>query len=437
MSEATSRPLNRGDAKTLALASLGGALEFYDFIIYVFFAGVVGKLFFPADMPEWLEQLNTFGIFAAGYLARPLGGIIMAHFGDKTGRKRMFTLSIFLMALPTLLIGAMPTFASIGYAAPVLLLVMRLCQGAAIGGEAPGAWVFVAEHVSVKRVGLACGLLTGGLTGGILLGSLMSTAINSIYAPEEVMAFGWRIPFLVGGVFGVIAMYLRRYLEETPVFEEMRKRQSLVSRLPLGQMLRGHTPAVLVGMLATWTLTAGIVVVILSTPVLMQRLHHIPPVTTLIGSVCATITLTIGVVGTGMLLDRFNMLKVVTLGSIGLIASTYWLYIGTASNPAMLIPAYTVAGLFVGIINFVPVQLVRSFPSSVRFTGVSFTYNVAYAIFGGITPLAMQFMLKANPLGPAHYVAITTVIGVVATVLHGVLHRSKPTGHFEAHPEVA
>ncbi|MFX5956602.1 MFS transporter, partial [Acinetobacter baumannii] len=91
-----SRPLTKGDAKTLALASLGGALEFYDFIIYVFFAAVIGKLFFPPDMPEWLEQIQTFGIFAAGYLARPLGGIIMAHFGDKTGRKRMFTLSIFM-----------------------------------------------------------------------------------------------------------------------------------------------------------------------------------------------------------------------------------------------------------------------------------------------------------------------------------------------------
>lgn len=123
------RPLNRQDYKTLTLAALGGALEFYDFIIFVFFATVVGALFFPTDIPEWLRQLQTFGIFAAGYLARPLGGIIMAHFGDLVGRKKMFTLSILLMALPTLAIGMLPTYETLGIAAPVLLLLMRVLQG--------------------------------------------------------------------------------------------------------------------------------------------------------------------------------------------------------------------------------------------------------------------------------------------------------------------
>ena len=128
------RPLNRQDYKTLTLAALGGALEFYDFIIFVFFAAVVGALFFPADIPEWLRQVQTFGIFAAGYLARPLGGIVMAHFGDLIGRKKMFTLSILLMAVPTLAIGLLPTYESMGIIAPLLLLLMRILQGAAIGG---------------------------------------------------------------------------------------------------------------------------------------------------------------------------------------------------------------------------------------------------------------------------------------------------------------
>tara|TARA_Y100000588_G_scaffold379478_1_gene461711 strand:- start:516 stop:917 length:402 start_codon:yes stop_codon:yes gene_type:complete len=126
--------LTRNDAKTLSLSALGGALEFYDFVIYVYFANVVGHLFFPADMPEWLSQVQTYGIFAAGYLARPLGGIVMAHFGDMLGRKRMFMFSIFLMAVPTLAIGLMPTYDTIGIAAPLLLLLFRVMQGAAIGG---------------------------------------------------------------------------------------------------------------------------------------------------------------------------------------------------------------------------------------------------------------------------------------------------------------
>lgn len=196
------RPLNRQDYKTLTLAALGGALEFYDFIIFVFFAAVVGELFFPADIPEWLRQVQTFGIFAAGYLARPLGGIIMAHFGDLVGRKKMFTLSILLMAIPTLAIGLLPTYASMGILAPLLLLLMRILQGAAIGGEVPGAWVFVAEHVPERRIGIACGTLTAGLTVGILLGSVVATLVNTSLTQQAVHDYGWRIPFLLGACLG-------------------------------------------------------------------------------------------------------------------------------------------------------------------------------------------------------------------------------------------
>ena len=127
---AHARPLTGNDYKTLSLAALGGALEFYDFIIFVFFAPAIGQLFFPQSIPDWLRQLQTFAIFAAGYLARPLGGIVMAHFGDLLGRKRMFTLSVLLMSLPTLLMGVLPTYASIGIMAPVLLLLFRVMQGA-------------------------------------------------------------------------------------------------------------------------------------------------------------------------------------------------------------------------------------------------------------------------------------------------------------------
>jgi len=254
------RPLTRNDYKTLSLSALGGALEFYDFIIFVFFATVVGKLFFPADMPEWLRLMQTFGIFAAGYLARPLGGIVMAHFGDLLGRKKMFTLSIFMMAVPTLIMGLLPTYAQIGMWAPILLLLMRVIQGAAIGGEVPGAWVFVSEHVPQRHVGYACGTLTSGLTAGILLGSLVATAINSLYTPVEVADYAWRIPFLLGGVFGLFSVYLRRWLHETPVFAELQQRKALAEEVPLRAVLRDHRGAIAISMLLTWLLSAAIVV---------------------------------------------------------------------------------------------------------------------------------------------------------------------------------
>jgi MFS family permease len=406
------RPLNRQDVRTLVLASLGGALEFYDFIIYVFFAAAISHLFFPASMPDWLQSVQTFGIFAAGYLARPLGGVVMAHFGDKLGRKRMFTFSVFLMAVPTLLIGLMPTYATIGYAAPVLLLLFRMMQGAAIGGEGPGAWVFVAEHVPARHVGLACGLLTGGLTGGIMLGSLMATGINSVFSPAEVSAWAWRIPFLVGGVFGLTAMYLRRFLHETPVFEAMRARAH-AQELPLKQVVTGHRRGVVLSMLVTWMLTAAVVVVILMTPALMQKLHGFTAVQTLQANLAATFTLTVSAMVVGALLDRFGAVKVALVGGVLMIAATYALYIGADRAPQLLLPLYAIAGATVGVINVVPYVMVNAFPPSVRFTGVSFSYNLAYAIFGGVTPLLVSLLVAANPLGPAHYVALVGVVFLV------------------------
>ncbi len=183
MTDAAHRPLTRRDAKVLALASLGGALEFYDFVVYVFFATTLSQLFFPKTMSVGLKDFQAFGIFAAGYLARPVGGMVMAHFGDLVGRKRMFMLSVLLMALPTFAIALLPTFATAGFLAPILLLTLRILQGMAIGGEIPGAWVFASEHVPGNRTGLACGSLTAGLTAGILCGSLVASALTHQLSP--------------------------------------------------------------------------------------------------------------------------------------------------------------------------------------------------------------------------------------------------------------
>ncbi|AKJ03049.1 putative MFS family arabinose efflux permease [Archangium gephyra] len=412
----TQRPLTLQDVKTLGLAALGGALEFYDFIIFVFFTAVIGQLFFPPDTSEWLRQLQSFGLFAAAYLARPLGGIIMAHFGDRSGRKRMFALSVFMMAVPTLLIGCLPTYATAGYAAPLALLVLRMMQGAAVGGEVPGAWVFVAEHVPEHRVGFACGTLTSGLTFGILIGSLVATAVNKIYTPEAVRDFAWRLPFLVGGVFGFFAVFLRRWLAETPVFEEMRQRKALVQELPLKAVLRGHGVSVAVSMLLTWVLTAGIVVVILMTPTLVQKLYGIAPAQALEANSVATLSLTIGCVVFGLLADRFGAGWMLGLGSLALLAATYGLYLGVGTAPEHLVPLYALAGFCVGVVGVVPTVMVRAFPAAVRFSGLSFSYNVAYAIFGGLTPLAVTLLIKDQPLAPAHYVAGVCAMGFLVAL---------------------
>ncbi|HFK4647476.1 TPA: MFS transporter [Serratia marcescens] len=416
----TNRRLNRQDYKTLTLAALGGALEFYDFIIFVFFAAVVGDLFFPADMPEWLRLVQTFGIFAAGYLARPLGGIVMAHFGDLVGRKKMFTLSILLMALPTLAMGLLPTYASIGIAAPLLLLLMRVLQGAAIGGEVPGAWVFVAEHVPRRRIGFACGTLTAGLTVGILLGSVVATVINTTLSPQSIAGGGWRIPFLLGGMFGLVAMYLRRWLQETPIFIEMQARKALAEELPLKSVVLNHKREVAVSMLLTWLLSAGIVVVILMTPTYLQKQFGIAPALTLQANSIATIMLIAGCIVAGLSADRFGASKTLVVGSV-LLTGCSWLFYQTVGvHPEMLFACYALVGFSVGVVGAVPYVMVRAFPAEVRFTGISFSYNVSYAIFGGLTPIFVTLIMKLTPLAPAYYVLALSLIGLLLGVY---LHR--------------
>ncbi|ATP07589.1 MFS transporter [Aeromonas salmonicida] len=420
-----SRPLNRQDYKTLSLAALGGALEFYDFIIFVFFAVVIGELFFPADIPEWLRQFQTFGIFAAGYLARPLGGIIMAHFGDLIGRKRMFTLSILLMALPTLMIGLLPTYAVLGIGAPLALLGLRILQGAAIGGEVPGAWVFVAEHVPARRVGLACGTLTAGLTAGILLGSLIATAVNKNLTPAEVSEWGWRVPFLLGGIFGIVAMYLRRWLHETPVFAEMQANKALAEELPLKTVLRSHKGSVVISMLLTWLLSAGIVVVILMTPTYLQKVHGISPADALTANSLAILALTLGCIVYGRLIDALGSGPTFMLGSLLLAGSSYAFYHGLVAGTEQLVPLYMLAGFAVGIVGAVPYVMVNAFPAVVRFSGLSFSYNVAYAIFGGLTPMLVTLWMKNDVLAPSHYVVSLSALGFAIGLLLWLQQRNQ------------
>ncbi|SOQ07586.1 major facilitator transporter [Pseudomonas syringae pv. persicae] len=300
------QPFSKADYKTPSLAALGGALEIYDFIIFVFFALTLSQLFFPPDMPEWLRLLQSFGIFVTGYLARPLGGILMAHFADRLGRKKVFSLSILMMALPCLLIGIMPTYAQIGYWAPLVLLVLRILQGAAVGGEVPSAWVFVAEHAPKGHRGYALGVLQAGLTFGYLLGALTATWLARAFSPAEILDWAWRIPFLLGGVFGVVGVWLRRWLNETPVFIAMHAQRENLPALPLGKVLREHRQSLLPAVLLTFVLTSAVVVLVVITPTVMQQRFGISASHTFALSALGIVFLNVGCVLAGLLVDRIG-----------------------------------------------------------------------------------------------------------------------------------
>jgi MFS family permease len=341
----SARSLNAQDFRTLGLSALGGALEFYDFIIFVFFATVIGQLFFPPEMPEWLVLIQTFGIFAAGYLVRPLGGIILAHYGDRYGRKKVFAFSILLMALSTLGMALMPTYATIGVAAPLLLILLRMLQGAAIGGEVPAAWTFVSEHLPARRVGLACGFLTSGLSFGIMLGSLIATAINSIFTPEEVAGYAWRIPFLLGGIFGLVAVYLRRWLEETPVFAEMKKAKALTKELPVKTVLKNYRHGVVISVLLTWVLSAAIVVTTLMTATFLQKLYGYTALQSLAGTSFGTLFLIVGVIAAGALVDRHGSGRFFMAASVFFGVATFAFYSFAGHSTVVMFALYGVMGL--------------------------------------------------------------------------------------------
>jgi MFS family permease len=411
----TAAPL-RNDAKVLGLSALGGALEFYDFVVFVFFAKTLGMLFFPADIPGWLAQLQVFGIFAAGYLVRPIGGVVMAHFGDRIGRKRLFAFSVFLMALPTLCIGLLPTYAQVGVLAPLLLLFLRLLQGLAIGGEMPGAWVFVAEHAPPGKVGFAVASLSAGINVGTLMGALMASAMAHFFTPAELVGHAWRIPFLIGGVFGFISVWLRRWLDETPVFAQIRERRVL-SRLPIKEVLRDYRGGVLVSMCVTWVLTAGIVVVILMTPTLIQTSFGIAPALASEGNVLAAVCLVIGCLWTGILSDRIGRAPALLVASLSLLVGVYLLYFDLANGGRHFLPLYALAGFTAGVAGVTPAVMTASFPATVRYTGLALSYNLAYAIAGAVTPPLIGYLAaRVGPLAPAHYVAFVALVNAALAI---------------------
>jgi MFS family permease len=423
-------PFTRSDYKTLGLAALGGALEIYDFIIFVFFALTLSQLFFPPEMPEWLRLLQSFGIFVTGYLARPLGGILMAHFADRLGRKKVFSLSILMMALPCLLIGIMPTYAQIGYWAPLLLLVLRVLQGAAVGGEVPSAWVFVAEHAPNGHRGYALGFLQAGLTFGYLIGALTATFLAQAFTPTQILDFAWRYPFLLGGVFGVIGVWLRRWLSETPVFMAMQAQRDAAVELPLRTVLREHRLAMLPAMILTCVLTSAVVVFVVITPTMMQKTFGMTASHTFALSALGIVFLNIGCVLAGLLVDRIGAWRTVMLYSLLLPLGIGVLYGCLISGGNWTGLAYAIAGLSCGVVGAVPSVMISLFPARVRVSGISFTYNIAYAAWASITPLLLIGLMPWSPWICVMFCAVMGAVGVGSAAYFGT--RMPKVGHCAA-----
>lgn len=384
------KKLNKSDVKTLILSSLGGTLEFYDFIIFAIFTPYFTHHFFPSNLDKNVQLLNSYIAFAAGYLARPLGAMIMGHFSDKFGRKRMFLLSIVLMVVPTFIFSIMPTYKDIGYFAILILLIIRFTQGVAIGAELPSAWVFVYEHSPKNYKARFLALLTCGVCAGILLGALAALFLHLNFSDEEIKDYAYRIPFFIGGIFGLISIYLRKFLQETPTFQKM-KESKQISSFPLKDVIKNYKVDIALSMMITWVLAACVLVLVILMPNYTKELFYINSITNSFVQISGCIAMIFGLFSTGYFADRFKAASVCKIYAFYLftfnVLCFYEMYVG--KDFVLFWIFYLCACFFAGIVNFASIFMCSLYKENILVSGISFSYNLSYAISGFITPIVV------------------------------------------------
>lgn len=313
----------------------------------------------------------------------------MAHFGDKFGRKNMFMLSILLMVLPTFTLAFIPGYETLGFLAPFLLILIRIFQGIAIGGELPGAWVFVREHCKENQKAFSLSCLNSAMALGILLGSMVFLLINAFFSTEEIAAYAWRIAFFVGGIFGIISIYLRRFLQETPVFKQMQKERSL-SAFPLKDLFKEENifKNMLASIFITWVLTGCVIVLVLLMPKFMPSILNLSGVEGSYLQILGILGIALGGVFMGYLVDKFGLFKICIFFSLAFVffSFLYFYALYELKNLVLVCILYSIVCFLGGINVFAPILMSEVFRAKIRFSGISFSYNIAYAISGGITP---------------------------------------------------
>lgn len=251
----------------------GNILEWYDFTVYGFFATVIGAQFFPEE-DKVVQLISAFGIFAAGYMMRPIGGIIFGHIGDSQGRKKALLISVMLMAIPTTLIGFLPTYESIGWYSALLLIILRLMQGLSVGGEFTGSISFLVEKAPSGKRGFFGSWSTFGVFGGMLLGSGIASIITTVLSHEQLHDFGWRIPFLFGAVIGVVGLYLRKGMGDDENFEKM-KSEYKRTKTPLSEFWANYKLQALKIILLSWSFGVSVYLIFIFLPSYLHTFHNV------------------------------------------------------------------------------------------------------------------------------------------------------------------
>ncbi|MEO0318937.1 MAG: hypothetical protein RL404_2614 [Pseudomonadota bacterium] len=402
--------------RQILAAVIGNALEWYDFVVYGFLTVIISRLFFPADS-DYASLLAAMATFGVGFFMRPVGGILIGIYSDRRGRKAALQLIILLMTVSMAMIAFAPTHAAIGAAAPVLIVLARLLQGVATGGEFASATAFLVESAPPSRRGFFGSLQMVGQGVAALGGATAAMLITQGLTPEQIDSWGWRMPFMVGLLIGPVGLWIRRHLEETEAFLE-------ASREPAGAVgLRalwgGHRRALLSSFGLVLSSTIMFYVVLVYMPTYAKTQLGIPLADAFAAQVAGLLCLIVLTPVFGMLSDRIGRRAVMLLASVAYLVLPYPLLAWLLAEPGLARLA-TMQVIVCGAIGIgfgaVSTALAEQFPVRMRSTGLALSYNIAVMLFGGFAQLIVTWLIKATgtPLAPAYYVMFGAVIGLAA-----------------------
>lgn len=398
--------------RAIFAAMIGNALEYYDVMLYGFFAAMLAPLFFPSSSPA-ASMAASLGAFAAGFLMRPLGGILFGHIGDRYGRRPALAFSILLVTLPTLVIGLLPTYSQIGIAAPIILVICRLLQGLCVGGEYSGAVIFVVEHSQKGRESFAGSILTAtGFFGGFI-GTLLGAFCTSATMPE----WGWRIPFLIGTFIGIIGYYIRTNVDESPAFSQAQQTRTII-RVPLKEVVFKKTRNLLctIGIGSSVLVPLYVVTVYLSTLLSQQKIDTSQIM--LFNSII-TVLWMLFLPCMGMVADKVGIQKIMTIAYLTAIVLAYPLFYLLEKAPSFYSILFIQVILsLIGIAFSGPASalLTKLFPVEERYSGIGFGYALGGAFLGGTAPLILTTLVNwtGSPSAPAFYLIFVNVIGLIS-----------------------
>ncbi|TWI35241.1 MFS transporter [Paracoccus sulfuroxidans] len=413
--EVSSRTMRR----VLTASFMGNFVEWFDYASYGYLATVIALVFFPEIAPS-TALLATYALFAISFVIRPIGGIIWGGIGDRIGRRTALSASILIMSGATTLIALLPGYAQIGIWAPIALLLLRMVQGFSAAGEYAGAAAFISEYSPPGKRGFYTSLVPASTAAGLLAGSLMSAGLFALLDASQIQSYGWRIPFLLAFPLGLVGLYIRLKLEDTPKFREMEARQPL-DAMPVGTIFRDYRRQIIIAIGVTCLNAVGFYLILSYMPTYLITEMGLGETESFIAVSLSLVVYCFSIFAMGRLSDRFGRKRVLITASVLFILLTLPLFrLLDGASFATIVAVQIAFGILLTVNDgTLPCFLTEIFPTKVRYSGFAFSFNTANAIFGGTAPFVATWLIgvTGSKLAPAWYLVAIAVVALIAMAL--------------------